>query len=193
MAVSPTERGYRRGYDQSIARTGAAGGALMDQYQTGMMEDPRAAFERMVSGAHDQFQERFSEDVGDLRGQHAGMGRIRTGFGGGDEDRLFRESARDMNSMISDRALQAESMNQGRLQHMGGMGERMSGEAMAARGGQYYSERDARLAAEAERRRRKGGLLQAGMGLLGTLAGGPIGGAIGGAIANKWGPKPEPS
>lgn len=176
-AKSREER-MRDRYDQDVNRMGEVGRTLTDHFSEGIQSDPRASFERAVEAAHSMFKRRLGENVRDLRSQQVGMNRLDTGFATEDEDRLFTESAERMHDQIGSRALQAEGLNLDRLAIAGGAGERMSGEAMAARGGEYQTLRQQRLQRESEKRRGRGNLIGSLITGAASVATGPIGDAI---------------
>lgn len=175
----PREQSYRSKYDRDIARTGDVGNALTSHFVNGITQsDPRQAYHTSANAAFKRFQTRLGENVRQLRGQQAGMGRLDTGFATEDEDRLVTRMGEDLNTELSSRALQAEGLYLDSLNMAGVYGDRFSDRAMAARGGEYHTERSQRMQDEADRRSALGGLISAGISATGTALGGPIGGAL---------------
>lgn len=181
------EQAAKRRAEQATAQMGQMGSALTGAYSQGIQDfNPQAAFQQSMMGAQNNFRERFGEDVANMRGQQVGMGRLNTGFATADEDRLFRGHRRDMDNTIANSAMQLNQQEQGRLNSMGQAGFGAAQEAMSAEIGNYQTIQQARLQQEAERRRARGGLLSAGLGIAGSFLGGPAGGAIASGIGNWW-------
>ena len=178
MPDSREER-YRNRYDGGIAGTEEAGRKLTRNFTDGATNfDPRKGFDEYVTGAHNRFRREFKQDVGDLRGQQVGMGRLDTGFATGDENRLFESSAARMQEGIASRAVQVQGQELDRLNMVGSMGSAYDERALAAVGGEYQTIRQQRLQDEANKRRGWGNVISATLGAAGTVLAGPIGGAL---------------
>lgn len=184
--ASWAERQAQSRYNRARAQTGAAGQALMSQFQTGIAVDPRASYEKAVGASIDRFKESARDGVRSLRDSQVGSGRI--GYGGGykDEDDMLRIISQDTIREISDRALQTESLNLSRLGQIGQMGDAQSARYLDATSGDYNTLRAQRLQNQSEKRASRGGLLGSVIGAVGTIAGGPIGGIAAKALANKF-------
>ena len=173
------EEQMRRDYYRDIDSTGRAGSALTQQFTQGIGAfDPQAALDRRLQSEHDMFAENFGEDLMDLRGRQSKMGRNLTGFGQQDEDRLLRDSRRNLQRVSGQLALQTSGQELDRLGMIGQLGDRKSERTLSARSGEYQTTRQQRLEDERSRRSRWGNLLTAGLGAAGTILGGPIGGAL---------------
>lgn len=149
--------------------------------------DPQESFERSAEGAYAGFRDRLNEDIGSLREEQVGTGRLRTGWGTQDEDRLVTRSADRFSSMLADRALQTEQLRYSNLRDRGGYAERQGNTYLDLVSGGL----DRAQAEENARRERRGNKAR-GIGTaigavggsfipgIGTKAGGTIGGALGG-------------
>ncbi len=121
----------------------------------------------------DEFRGDLSRDVRDLRGSQVGRGRIRTGFGFEEEDRMVSDSYRALMRSIAQQSLQAAGLD---LDARNLEGEMAAGDL------------DRSQADKNARRRRRGGLLGAVGGIAGTLVGGPgVGTYLGGMLGNAAG------
>jgi hypothetical protein len=174
------EERLRKDYYGDIARTGKVGEALTGRFVNDISTlDPSKGFETSTNAAFERFKRNvLGRGVRDLRGEQVGMGRLDTGFAGQDEDRLIEYGLEDLNREVASKALQAQGLDLDRVATMGSFADRYSSRAMDARGGEYQTLRQQRLADAAQRRSALGGLLQAGITAAGTVAAGPIGGAI---------------
>lgn len=188
-AEAMPENRFRQEYYDDIARTGRLGAALSDRFAGGISEfSPQMAFEKRVRAAQEQTRDRLGRDLERLRGSQVRSGRLNTGFAVEDEDRLWIDSMRDLQSLIGSAALQTSGQELNRLSLMGSYGDRASQRAMDARAGELYSLRDQRL--EDTRSKRDfagnliGSLLTAGGAIAGGLIGGP-GGAMAGASGGR--------
>lgn len=186
MGISADEQSAGGRYRRAVAQTGAVGNTLMQHFQAGITQDPRAAFERSVGGALDRFKETAGRGIRSLRGSQVASGRSDTGFGYEDEDELLRTIAGDFGREVNERALQAEQLNLSRLGQVGQMADASGARYLDATGGDYNTLRAQRLQNEAERRSRRGSLLGSVIGAVGTIAGGPIGGIAARAIASQF-------
>jgi hypothetical protein len=178
-----TEDRMRDQYYADIDRTGQIGRTLTDRFVGDVTSyNPRLAFEESTKAVFDTFHRDLGRNVRGLRASQVGMGRLDTGFATGDEDRLIEGSAEGLHREIAGRGLQAEGLNLDRLGILGAHANAYSDRALEARGGEYQTIRQQRLAEQAQKRSGLGQLLGAGISAVGTIAGGPIGGAI----ANRW-------
>lgn len=180
---SGRELAQRQAYDMEVSRTGRIGNTLRQQFVGGISNfNPQQAYEARLRAAQQQFQHRFGEGLQQLRGQQVGMGRLNTGFATGDEDRLFRQLGQDYAQTASSAAQNLNSQRLQQLNMIGNYGQQASNSALEARAGEYQTLRHQRLQDQASRRSGISGLIQGGLGAVGTILGGPIGGAI----ASRW-------
>lgn len=176
-------------YRNATRGASAAAGQADQEYQQRVREfDPYAAAERSAIGQFNSFREMLQRDIGDLRGEQAGMGRLNTGWAQQGEDELVSGSMDRLNNQIMANANHAASMDLSRIGQMGSYG--------VQRSGQFYdllsSQLDREQAAKNARRSRRAGLFGtvgtiAGAGI-GMLAGNPLLGAqVGGALGTSVG------
>lgn len=82
--------------------------------------DPSAAFERTANAAGQRFRRTVGDEVGKLRGQQVGMGRLDTGFATQDEDRIVTELGARQQEDLDANALNATSLD---LRNTEGVGQ----------------------------------------------------------------------
>ena len=182
------EMRFRDMYDQDIARTGEIGGRLMDDFAGDITSfNPSDAFQRRLNAAQSQFKRDWGRGVRDLRGSQVGRGRLNTGFGYQDEDRLFEALGTRFAETSGAASLQAAGLDLQALGLKGNFADRLSDRAMGARGGEYQTLRQQRFTDAAEKRRGRGDLIGGLLAAGGTILAGPLGGAIGGWAGNKFG------
>ncbi len=176
---------YRTRYRTAIEREGRAG----EEARTNLRAfDPMEYAKTAAQGQYDYLKRDALRDIDDLRGQQVGTGRLRTGFGYGDQDRLWEG--------FLDRVGQGVAMNA-----MQAGGQKLSAlttdySSLDRYGDWLAAGYDVEMDRYNEEQRKKSGL----WGTLGTIAGGalgfipgvgaafggPLGGAaIGGSIARS--------
>lgn len=121
---------------------------------------------------YDEFSEDLTRSVGDLRASQVGRGRLRTGFGFREEDRLVSDSYKALMRAIAQQSLQAAGLN---LDARGMEGEMVAGAL------------DRRQAEKNARKRRRGGLLGTIGAIGGTLIAPGIGTYLGGQLGQAAG------
>jgi hypothetical protein len=118
----------RNRYTDAMNRTGdlaerAEGGYLdrAESFNAGdYLEQP--GFDAMnyvntaAQGAFGQFLPQLREDIGELRGQQVGMGRLNTGFATEDEDRLVTRSLSDLGDHVAGLSMQGAGLQSGHNQ-----------------------------------------------------------------------------
>jgi hypothetical protein len=187
QAANPGEGERRREIGRRFRQTG--------EYEAGRGREAEDVAQERLAGfdaedaaarsARAQYQT-FARDLGRnveaLRGSQVGRGRLTTGFGFEDEDRLVEGSLEDLNRQLVQNALTAQGLN---LEAAGGLAN-LGG----ARTNRFLdilgSERDASFLEEEMARRKKadkrGGLFGAlgtiAKGVGGYLAGGPVGAGV---------------
>jgi hypothetical protein len=140
--------------------------------------DPREFARETAAASFEDHREGFERGIEGLRGEQVGMGRLRIGFGGEDEDRLVEDLNRRTARELARAAFTAGGME---LSNIGGI-QAAGSEARTRSDAALAGELDRADAAEERRRQRRSRFL----GTLGTLAGGAIGafkGGIPGAMA----------
>ena len=173
------ERSLQQDYYSDINRTGNVGSTLLDSFSSGAQNfDPNDAFNRRLEAAQSQFQRSFGRQREALVGSQVRSGRVNTGFGYQDQDRLFADVAGRFAEVSGNAALQANQQRLSQLGLLGGLGANLSGRAMDARGGEYQTLRQQRLQEEADKRRGWGNLLSGVLTAGGTILGGPLGGVL---------------
>jgi len=144
--------------------------------------DPYASAQRAAGAQYETFSRDFREDIEDFRGSQVGTGRLRTGFGYEDQDRLYRGGIEDMNRQIALRSMDASRLELRNIEGMQGS-RSLTGELAA--GG--IDQENARADYEAKK---KGGLFGGIGGLIGGAAGiimggGPLGASAGSEIGSN--------
>lgn len=81
--------------------------------------DPYAAAQRATNATVGSLFEQYGNDFRDLRGSQVGTGRLNTGFGGADEDRMTRMFADRVGNVVAQNSLQAAGLD---LQNIGNLG-----------------------------------------------------------------------
>lgn len=148
---------YRESFRDTLeAEQGAAGVARTRQQDY----DPYAAAETSARAQFETFDRDLGRNLEDMRGSQVGSGRLRTGFGYQDQDRLWEGAVEDLNRSVAKRSMTAAGLD---LRNIEGMQMSRDLSAEMAAGGM-----DQELALEEQERARKSGI------------GGMIGGALGG-------------
>jgi hypothetical protein len=181
-------RPLKNRYIRAMGRQGELAGQGEDLFfEQASAFDPYAAAERSARGMFDTFREDLGQDIGDLRGQQVGMGRLDTGFATEDEDRLITGGIRNLNNEIAGRSMQAAGMDWQRIQGIGGAAMHYGDNYLDLVSGgldRYTAEENAK------RSRKKGifGAIGTGLGAIGGFAlGGPAGAAAGARIGGSMG------
>lgn len=180
-------RGNPAAYSQSRFRRQArrdeqTGREAEDEYLTrarGFDADEAAG--RSAKAQFDTFREDLAEDLGDLRGEQVGAGRLDTGYRFDDEDELIEGGIRDLNRGIAGRAVQTAGMNLRNTEGIGQYGQDTTGRYLDILG----SERDADLQLEEMRRKDEANRKKGMFGLAGRVGGtllGPAGDKLGGRL-----------
>ena len=176
----------QKGQDERLAAGETRASALetrADEARSGFVAADEAR--QVATATFESFRKGLGEDVESLRGSQVGRGRLDTGFGFEDEDRLVTESVEGLNRELARQAFTAASLN---LENIGGISR--SAESARDRdldlltGSQDRAQ--AQENADRQRKRRRfgllGGALGAGAGfLLGGLPGASLGARLGGA------------
>lgn len=148
MAIDTEDR-----YERELEREG---GEREMVRREGREFDAQEALEESAGGLYEDFSEARDRELEDMRGRQVGAGRLKTGFGFEDQDRLMEEMERNFQRELVNRALDAEQMNLRNLE-----GRR--------RASNRYLDM---LTSEREREEREEGRLwEAGGQVLGTAAG----------------------
>lgn len=130
------------------------------------------AFEESAQAGMRLLRQPMTEQIEGLRGNQVGRGRLRTGFGFQEEDRMVRDIYNRFTDQLASRALSAQQLE---LQARGLEGDLLSGGW------------DRRTAAQNAKRKRRGGLLGALGGVAGFAVGGPLGAYLGGKLGGAVG------
>jgi hypothetical protein len=102
-----------------------------NRYEQALFEMPQQNageyLQQANQGAFNQFKTQFGENLADLRGHQAGMGRgMGSGFGGRDEDRLFTRMGADLNNTMMANSFRAADLDYGqRNRYMDALGSRI--------------------------------------------------------------------
>lgn len=103
---------YRTRYRTAIEREGEAGEEARANLRA---FDPRQYASEATQATTQLMQRDLTRGLDDLRGQQVGMGRLRTGFGFGDEDRLWEGYLDRVALNNSANAMQAAGLEFGKL------------------------------------------------------------------------------
>lgn len=141
--------------------------------------DPYEAANRSAQAQYQTFDRDLREGVEDLRGSQVGRGRLNTGFGFEDEDRLYRGAYEDLNRAIAERSMQAAGLD---LRNIEGMQRARELAPEMAAGGI-----DQEMQREDIEREKKGGLIGGVGGLIGGVGGFMLGGPMGAAVGSSIG------
>lgn len=140
---------YTKQLMQHVPQYQGLGTSLERFAAQGLMNfNPEQAMRTSALAAFDAMRGQLGEDMERLRGHQMGRGRLDTGFGFEDEDRLVREGLRDLNQRIAQQAMGAQSMYLNALQSAAGLGGELTGRGLDL----LASERDRRLRQAAEKR-----------------------------------------
>lgn len=134
--------------------------------------DPTEAFKETAKAGFEEIRTPLAESIESLRSEQVGRGRLNSGFGFQDEDRLVRDIYTNYLNRLSSSALAAEQL---RLQGYGLEGDIISGQL------------DRKTAEQNAGRHRKGALFGALGAGAGWLLGGPAGGYLGSLLGNQVG------
>jgi hypothetical protein len=185
-------QGYQQLYDSATDRADTTAYQTEEDYRRRAgAYDPYAAVERSARAAYEGVRDDIGRDVGELRGQQVGMGRLDTGFATEDEDRLVTESLRGLERQIAGQSVQAAGLELSSINALGAFSANQRQQALDLIAGGY----DRTQAADNASRERRGGIF-GGIGSVlggvgGFLAGGPAGAVagsrIGGAVGRGFG------
>lgn len=193
----PTRATRRRLLDALASEERAAGELQGEELARRRAYDPTAAAARAGRAQFDVFREDLGRDIEQLRGEQVGRGRLRTGFGFEDEDRLIQYGLRDLNRALAQNALSTAGFQLRNIEGFGQSGAQSRGRYLDLLAGQ----RDAEIAEENYRRQRRarkrgglGGILGGALGAaagsfipgVGTLLGGQIGSLLGGSAGRAF-------
>lgn len=173
MGSSSQLDAYRTRYRTALEREGVESEIARSNLRS---FDPMQYAKQAAKGTYDVLRRDAVRDLEDLRGSQVGTGRIRSGFGYGDQDRLWEGFMDRVGSQISANAMQAG-------------GQKLSAlttdySSLDRYGNWLAAGYDVEMDKYNEEQRKKSGL----WGTLGTLAGGALGfipglgGAIGGPL-----------
>lgn len=130
------------------------------------------AAKRTAQAQYEGIQTPLAESIERLRGEQVGRGRLNTGFGYEDEDRLVRDIHQDLNRRIAENSLAAQGYE---LQARGLEGDLVSGGL------------DREQAEKNAKKKRRGGLFGALGSIAGTIIAPGVGTYLGGMIGNAAG------
>lgn len=149
--------------------------------------DAASAAREVATASFESFRKDLGEDIESLRGSQVGRGRLNTGFGFEDEDRLVTESAEGLNRELARQAFTAASLD---LQNISGQqtaADRARDRDLDLLTGSQDREQ-ARENQRQQRKRRRFGLLGGAIGAgAGFLLGGPAGASLGARLGGQVG------
>jgi hypothetical protein len=174
-AAQGAEARLRTAGTQARASGAAAGGAYMDRAQN---FDASSYAKTAAEGAWQGISADLKRNLGELRGDQAGMGRLNTGWGQGDEDQLYTGALDRLNGELARGSFQAAGLDQANTQNLGAYGLQQAGMANDL----DVAAIDRQTAAANAKAQNRTSLFGSLAGAAGTVLGGPIGG-----MAAKWG------
>ena len=149
--------------------------------------DAGAAARESAGAAFESFREQLGEDVESLRGNQVSRGRLDTGFGMEDEDRLVRGGIRDLNRELSRNAFQAASLDLRNIEGQTGAAERGRDRDLDLLTGSTDRAQAEKNAKRQERKSRFGALLGGAGAVGGFMLGGPAGAQLGASLGSTVG------
>lgn len=155
MLQTGFEEGARRGATAEDAYLGRA-----------MAYNPMANIKASAEGAFNVYRRRLKEDMESLLGSQVGQGRVRTGYGMQDQDRLMLESTDRLNSEILRNAMLGEQLSFQNMMGLGEYGARTSGDIRQGVADLEATERDRRAQEKQSKRSFWGNLAGSAMGAL---------------------------
>ena len=162
--------GQMKLWDAAIQRAGTRGEEIGNEYLARLRGFDPMRYARQASEAqYNIAMPQIRRAVGELRGAQVGQGRLNTGFGMADQDRLLTENLSNLNQSLIARAMQAAEMQRATTSELGGYGQAQQNLFLEGALGRYMTEEDRRAAEAASRRGMWGGLLGAGIGAAGQI------------------------
>lgn len=143
----------RNRYTDALARTGGVAQRGEEAYLDRATKFDAGGYARDASqAAFNQFLPELKRNIGELRGQQVGMGRLDTGFATEDEDRLVTESTGRLTDQIAGYGMQAAGLQLDNDQGLGRFGAEYGNRYLDLVSGQY----DRKTAEENDRKASKG-------------------------------------
>lgn len=171
---------YRRSFRGMLEQEREAGRVAVGRQQE---YDPYAAAATSAQAQFQTFDRDLRRSLDDMRGSQVGTGRLRTGFGYQDQDRLWEGAVEGLNRSLAERALDASRLD---LANITSQQQARSLAAEMAAGGM-----DQELQLEDIERAKKsgiGGFLGGALGGIGGFfLGGPLGAVAGSQIGSQAG------
>lgn len=125
-------------YVDSLNRSGSQAEMAEDEFlQRARGFDARSYTNDVARGAFNQFLPELERNIGELRGQQVGMGRLNTGFATEDEDRLVTQMGQGLNNTLSQAAMQAAGLDLNNTQMIGNYGMEQGNRYLQGVAGQY--------------------------------------------------------
>jgi hypothetical protein len=113
----------RNRYTDAMNRTGSVAERAEDTYLDRATNfDATDYVNKAAQGAWNQFMPQLNRDIGTLRGQQVGMGRLDTGFATEDEDRLVAESTGRFTDQLAQTAVEGAGLQLRNDQGLGDFG-----------------------------------------------------------------------
>ena len=175
---------FQRRYVASTQRAGRSADATEDVFRSELADyDPYEAVRTAARGAFDEFKPELERSIEDLRGQEVGMGRLDTGFAQEDEDRLVRDSLKNLNSEIARNSVAAAGLDLQSINALGAFSQAQRDQYLDLVAGGL----DRITAEENMKRQKKGGLFGALGSVIGGVGGFLVGGPAGAYAGSKIG------
>lgn len=171
---------YRRSFRGMLERENTAADRAVQRQAT---YNPYDAAKKSAKAQFYTFERDLGRNLEDMRGSQVGAGRLRSGYGFQDQDRLWEGAVEGLNREVAARSMQAAGLDLQNIQGMQ-MARELAGE-MAVGG------MDRELQLEEIRKAKSGGILGGLGGVLGGVAGffagGPLGAVAGSQIGSAAG------
>lgn len=149
---------YRTAFDESIEAERGRGDRFSNEFEErALAYDPMESISQTVEGTAAIHMPR-------LRASQVGSGRLRTGFGYGDQDDMMR-------NIIMSNTMKGEAFKMRNMENIGGYGERARDRTMDADFGRYSTERMAMEQDKASKRQMWGQIIGGGLGAAGAIIG----------------------
>lgn len=130
-------RAIKNRFSDALNRTGDVAGRAEDAYLSKATSfDARDYAGQTAQGIYNRWMPDLKQSIGDLRGAEVAGGRLDTGFGTEDEDRLVTGATRDLNDAVARTSMQAAGLDQQNTQGLGDFGNQYGGRYMEGIAGQ---------------------------------------------------------
>lgn len=170
------ERAYDRrtqAVRRELGRMGQTGREVSKEYLQRLQSfDPMEYATQASQAQYSLAMPEIQRQLANLRGSQVSAGRLRTGYGQDDQDRLLERNLANLNQSTVARAMQAAQMQQATNRELGAYGQDLRNMYIDATLGRERSRYEQNLANQASQRGMWGNLLSAGIQGAATMYGG---------------------